>query len=128
MSKGGPRQAGLDRVARLMREVPFSKLGYLLQAEIHRRQDRPALTAAARRNFAPANVRDQAAYVKNAATRLLIPGDAALSIAALGLPDLALQTLKEGMGDARSFRPEAASACGSGCNRSATLRDVFIKV
>ena len=93
-----------------MSAYPFSKLTHFLKAEIYQRQGESKLAEAALRNYKPEGAQGLTAYVDNAGTIPDIPGATALSLAELGLPDMALQVLREGMETARSYPPEIASA------------------
>ena len=93
-----------------MSAYPFSKLPHLLKAEIYRRQGKSKLAEVALRNYEPERAQGLTAYVYNVSTIPDIPGATALSLAELGLPDMALQVLREGMETARSYPPEIVSA------------------
>ena len=88
---------------RLVDQHPLDKLAYLLQAEIHRRQENPELAAAALKGYRPESAQGLASFVRISPAQHHIPGRTALSLAVLGLPELALQVLDEGTYEARRY-------------------------
>jgi tetratricopeptide (TPR) repeat protein len=87
---------------------PMVMLAHILEAEAHRRLGDTAAELAARRRFQPENAQGLTAHVVNANMIHFIPGAAALSLAHLELPDLALEVLSGGVGKAAAYSPRAA--------------------
>ncbi|MBI2502140.1 MAG: glycosyltransferase family 39 protein [Candidatus Latescibacteria bacterium] len=88
----------------LLEAYPDLALGYWLLAQIHRQQGNPDSAALA--HFQPENLR--AAHVLHTGTVHYIPANTALSLSYLGLGDLALQVLREGVGSDYSSSAQAA--------------------
>ena len=94
--KGGRLMEAQALADQIERSFAASKLNYLMEAEVHRRRGSASMAAQARqRFFDPYYEGSLASQFVGPASEHHIPGAAALSLAHLGLPDLALEALRQ---------------------------------
>jgi tetratricopeptide (TPR) repeat protein len=96
------------QVRQIEEKYPYAKLVHLLEMEIHRRMGSAAAAAAAFERFRPENATGLMAHVRNTRMGHFIPGDAARSLARLGLAELALALLRQGARERQAHAPGTA--------------------
>ena len=108
--KNGNYDSAQRRAADTLTKFPHAKTAYLLDAEIHAILGRHAASAAARHRYEPESGAGGTLHASNHGTIHLIPGSSALTLVELGLEELALRILEEGMEGVHRYDEEVAKA------------------
>jgi len=106
--QAGDWQEAQALAAQVKRKHPHSQLIHLLEGEIYRRLGDEERAAASRRRYRPEQAQGRMAHIYHSEMMHHIPGDAALSLAELGLAELAVEVLREGAAEAQRYPPEKA--------------------
>ena len=108
--KNGNYDSAQRRAADTLTKFPHAKTAYLLDAEIHAILGRHAASAAARHRYEPESGAGGTLHASNHGTIHLIPGASALTLVELGLEELAVRILEEGMEDVHRYDEDVAKA------------------
>ncbi len=109
------------RVADTLSKFPHAKTAYLLEAEIHSIQGRHAASAAARQRYEPESGAGGTLQAANYGTIHLIPSSSALTLVELGLEDLAVRILEEGLEGVHRYDEDVAKATASSYSEVAKM-------
>ena len=102
-----------QQLAKAVANFPRMKTTYLLSSEIHLQQKNQSLSAVAKQKYRPESGVGGTLHASNYGTIHLIPGFSALTLVELGLYDLALRTLNEGVGESYRYTKDAESMAES---------------
>jgi len=92
---------------KLLDEHPDAKIAHLLAAEVHWHLGEEERAKSAFRRYRPESAGGLTAHVKSSATIHYVPAFAGLSLVELGLPDLAIKVLRDGVEGRKALSPNA---------------------
>ena len=119
--KSGNYESAQLRVADTLSKFPHAKTAYLLEAEIHSIQGRHAASAAARQRYEPESGAGGTLHASNHGTIHLIPSSSALTLVELGLEDIAVRILEEGIEGVHRYDEDVAKATASSYSEVAKM-------
>ena len=119
--KSGNYDSARLGVANTLNKFPYAKTAYLLEAEIHSIQGRHAASAAARKRYEPESGVGGTLHASNHGTIHLIPGSSALTLVELGLEELAVRILEDGLAAIHRYDEEVAKAAASSYSEVAKM-------
>ena len=108
--KSGNYDSARLRVADTLNKFPHAKTAYLLKAEIHAIQGRHAASVAAKQQYKPESGAGGTLHASNHGTIHLIPGSSALTLVELGLEELAVRILEEGIEGVHRYDEDVTKA------------------